>query len=159
MFFHALTIAGSQGSCLNPKMLGRVFKHLPRDPASVNAMKQTCVIVYSCIILSYFSIIRAENVAYTLNIHFLTLYFLKHNGVSVKLSNVITSAQRHMYACNVFANESIGEMISYGRSAFSCNVMHTNRGQVKAFSSKSHVQTARESHDLNMDFAASNSFA
>ena len=29
--------------------------------------------------------------------------------------------------------------------------MHANQGPVKAFSSKSHVQTARESHDLSMD--------
>ena len=40
MFFHALTFAGSKGSCLNTRPLGR-----SRDPASVNAMKQTCVIV------------------------------------------------------------------------------------------------------------------
>ena len=33
--FHALTFAGSQGSCLNTRPLG------PRDPASINAMKQT----------------------------------------------------------------------------------------------------------------------
>ena len=45
MLFHALTFAGSRGSCLNTRPLGRVFKHRPRDPASVNAMKQTCVIV------------------------------------------------------------------------------------------------------------------
>ena len=45
MFFHALTFAGSRGSYLNTRPLGRVFKHRPRDPASVNAMKQTCVIV------------------------------------------------------------------------------------------------------------------
>ena len=51
MFFHALTFAGSRGSCLNMMPLGRVFKHRPRDPASVNAMKQTCVIV----ILAYFT--------------------------------------------------------------------------------------------------------
>ena len=44
MFFHALTFAESRGSCLNMRLFGRVFKHL-RDPASVNAMKQTCVIV------------------------------------------------------------------------------------------------------------------
>ena len=50
-FFHALTFAGSRGSCLNTRPLGRVFKHRPRDPASVNAMKQTCVIV----ILAYFT--------------------------------------------------------------------------------------------------------
>ena len=45
MFFHVLTVAGSRGSCLNTRQLGRVFKHRPRDPASVKAMKQTCVIV------------------------------------------------------------------------------------------------------------------
>ena len=51
MFFHALTFAGSEGSCLNIKLLGRVFKHRPRDPASVNAMTKTFVIV----ILAYFT--------------------------------------------------------------------------------------------------------
>ena len=45
MFFHALTFAGSRGSCLNMRPQGQVFKDLPRDPANVNAMKQTCVIV------------------------------------------------------------------------------------------------------------------
>ena len=62
MFFHALTFAGSRGSCLNTRPLGRVFKHLPRDPASVNAMKQTCVIVIFAY-LPDFGINRAENVA------------------------------------------------------------------------------------------------
>ena len=38
------TFAEPQGSCLN-MWLGRAFKHLTRDPARVNAMKQTCVIV------------------------------------------------------------------------------------------------------------------
>ena len=51
MFFHALTFGGSRGSCLNTRGLARVLKHRPRDPASVNAMKQTCVIV----ILAYFT--------------------------------------------------------------------------------------------------------
>ena len=51
MFLHALKFAGSQGSCLKAKPLGPVFKHRPRDPASVNAMKQTCVIVN----LAYFT--------------------------------------------------------------------------------------------------------
>ena len=45
MFFHALTFEGSLGSCLNMRLLGRVFIHRQRDPASVNAMKQTCVIL------------------------------------------------------------------------------------------------------------------
>ena len=44
-FFHALTFAGSGGSCLIMGLFGRVFKYRPRDRASVNAMKQTCVIV------------------------------------------------------------------------------------------------------------------
>ena len=46
-------------------------------------------------------------------------------------------------------------MIIHGRNTFQCYmyVMHANQGPVKAFLSKSHVQTARESHDLNMDFA------
>ena len=51
MFFHTLTFAGSRGSYLNMRLLGRVFKHHPRDPANVNAMKQTCVTV----ILAYFT--------------------------------------------------------------------------------------------------------
>ena len=62
MFFHALAFTGSGGSCLNTRPLGRVFKHRPRDMASVYARKQTCVIA----ILAYFtdfSINRAENVA------------------------------------------------------------------------------------------------
>ena len=42
MFFHALTFAGSRGCCLNTRPVGLVFKHLPRDPASVNAMKNMC---------------------------------------------------------------------------------------------------------------------
>ena len=51
MFFHALTFAGSRGSYLNTRPIGRALKHLPRDPASVNAMKQTCDMCdhYSCV--------------------------------------------------------------------------------------------------------------
>ena len=50
MILYALTFAWSRGSCLNTRPLGRVFKNRPRDPASVYAMKQICVIV----ILVYF---------------------------------------------------------------------------------------------------------
>ena len=57
MFFHALTFAWSRGCCLNMWLIGRVFKHLPRDPASVNVMKQTCVIV----ILAYFTLFQIAN--------------------------------------------------------------------------------------------------
>ena len=51
MFFHALTFDRSRESCLKMRPLVRVFKHCSRDPASVNAMKQTCVIV----ILAFFT--------------------------------------------------------------------------------------------------------
>ena len=43
------TFAGSLGSCLNTRPKGRVFKLLPRDPANVNALKQTYD-RYSCIL-------------------------------------------------------------------------------------------------------------
>ena len=62
MFFHALTFAGSRGSCSNTRPLGQVFKHRPRDPASVNAMKQTCVIVIHAY-LPAFSVNHTEYVA------------------------------------------------------------------------------------------------
>ena len=52
--FHALTFMGPQGRCLNTRPVSRVLKHLPRDAASVNAMKQTCVIV----ILAYFTLFQ-----------------------------------------------------------------------------------------------------
>ena len=55
-FFHALKVAGYRGSCLNTRPQGRVFKHLPRDPVSVNAMKKTCVIV----ILAYFKLFQPK---------------------------------------------------------------------------------------------------
>ena len=45
MFFHTLTFAGSRGSCLNKRLIGRVFKHLQRNPESINSMKQTCEMV------------------------------------------------------------------------------------------------------------------
>ena len=51
MFFHALTFGWSLGGCLNTRPLGRVLEQYPRDPVSVYAMKQTCVIV----ILAYFT--------------------------------------------------------------------------------------------------------
>ena len=44
MFFQALIFAGSQGSCLNMRLQAECSNHLPRDPANVNAMKQTWVI-------------------------------------------------------------------------------------------------------------------
>ena len=70
MFFHALTFAGSRGRCLNTRPTGRVLKHLLRDPANVNAMKQTSVIVILAY-LPYYNIIRTENAVKTLKYPFL----------------------------------------------------------------------------------------
>ena len=47
-FFHALTFAGFRGSWTRSRRLSVHClnkKHLPRDPANVNALKQTCLIV------------------------------------------------------------------------------------------------------------------
>ena len=57
MFCHALTYAATRGSCLNTRPTGRVLKHLPGDQASVNAMKQACVIV----ILAYFTLFQPNS--------------------------------------------------------------------------------------------------
>ena len=91
MFFQALTFAGSRGSCLNTRPIGRVFKLRPR---ARQVLMQWNKHVWSLFlhILPEFSIHRAENVALTLNIPFLTLDFSKQNGVSV---NVRTSLRRH----------------------------------------------------------------
>ena len=45
MFFHALIFSQSRGG-LTTRPMGRVLKPLSRDPASVNAMKQTFVILF-----------------------------------------------------------------------------------------------------------------
>ena len=151
--FLCINICHSRGSCFNTRPLGQVFKHRPRDHASVNAMKQTRLIV----ILAYFTWFqhkrrwkRCLNIKYS----FSYTWFLKTKWRQRQTFNVITSPQRHIYACNVFANESIWEMIIHGRNTFQCT-----SGPSLVFSSKSHVQTAHESHDLNLDFAASNSSA
>ena len=85
------------------------------------------------------------------NIPFLTLDFSKQNCSSTNLSNVITLPQPHRRD-NLFVNKSIGEMISQGYNAFACNIMQTNQGPDRLCQVKSHVQTACESYDLNMDF-------
>ena len=94
--FHALTFAGPEDIVWTRSCLGQVFKLRPRDPASVNAMKQTC----SIDILAYFTWFQPKlrwkrrlNINISLFLH--TLDFCKQNGVSVKFSNVITLPQRH----------------------------------------------------------------
>ena len=46
MLFHAFTFTSLyQACCLNTRLLGQVLKYLLREPANVNAMKQTYVIL------------------------------------------------------------------------------------------------------------------
>ena len=85
------------------------------------------------------------------NTIFLTLVFSKQNGVRVKLSNSITSSQRHN-ARNVFATKNVDVMISPGCIAFRVFSDKQIGAHCKGNKNKTHVQTARESHDLNMDF-------
>ena len=124
-------------------------------------MKQTCVIV----ILAYVTWFqhkprwkRLLNIKYP----FLTLDFSKQNGASVKLSNGITSLQRHIYACNVFANESIGEMISHGRNAFPCTSCIQIGAQFRHFQVKAmfkqHVNLMIWTWILRLQTASRNEF-
>ena len=106
MFFHTLTFVGYRGSCLNT----RPFKHRPRDLASVNAMKQTCMII----ILAYYT-------------------WFQPKPHSNRHLNIKISLFLHGISLNKMASASNFRM-SY---AFPCNVMQTNRGhdrlcQVKA---------------------------
>ena len=55
MFFYALTFAGSRGRFLNTRLSAQTS---PERPASVNAMKQTCVIV----ILAYFTFSNSNEI-------------------------------------------------------------------------------------------------
>ena len=54
--FSCIDICVVPRNCLNTRPIGRVLTHLLRDPASVNAMKQTCVIV----ILAYFKYFQIQ---------------------------------------------------------------------------------------------------
>ena len=90
MFVNVLTFAGGRGSCLNTRPLGRVFKHLPRDPNETNKWDR-----YILHILPDYNKRSTENTVKNLQYHFLAMGFSKQNGVSVKLSNIITSSQRH----------------------------------------------------------------
>ena len=88
-------------------------QHHPRDPASVNAMKQTCVIFFLHI-LPYSSSIRTENMAKTLNCPFSYTGFLK-----TKWRRLCTFERHYVITVrNVFANKNIGEMISLVRNTF-----------------------------------------
>ena len=57
MFFHALTFAGVPRMLFEHEADRPSVQHHPRDPASVNAMKQACVIV----ILAYFTLFQPNS--------------------------------------------------------------------------------------------------
>ena len=40
--FISLTLARSLGKCLSTQPIGLLLKHLPQDPANVNALKNMC---------------------------------------------------------------------------------------------------------------------
>ena len=108
-FFHALTF--------DPRMLFEheankpSVQHHPRDPASLNAMKQTCVIV----ILAYCTLFRPNphcKRCLTSNCHFSYTGFLLTKWrrlCTFERHNVVTSSQ--------LANKKICEMISLVRNA------------------------------------------
>ena len=108
---------------------------------------------YSCI----FNLIPAQSPPKAplkpLNTIFLTLVFSKQNGISVKLSTIITSSQRHNM-CKVFANKNVDLMISLGCNPFRVWSDKQIRAHFKYCQIKSHVQTAFESGDLNKDLCS-----
>ena len=116
MVFHALTFGESQGCCLNTRLIGQVFKHLPRVPASGNAMKQTCVIV----ILTYFTLFNpccTENAAKTLHCLFSYTGFLLTKWrwlCTFERHNIVTMSKHYA----TFSRTNISKMISLVRNAF-----------------------------------------
>ena len=83
----------------------------------------------------------------------LSLHLISLNKM-VSTSNFRTTLRCHnlIDTRNIFVNKSIGEMIRQGHNPFPCNIMQTVRVKFRLCQVKSHVQTATESHDLNMDF-------
>ena len=67
--FSCINICRNHRKLLEHEAVRRVFKYLPRGPASVNAMKQTCVIVISFFLIPTQK--PTENSAITLKYHFL----------------------------------------------------------------------------------------
>ena len=124
-----------------------MFKQLPRDPACVNAH------VWS-LFLHFFTWFQAKprqkrrlNISISLFLHRIAgNKWHKHQSFDTSWSrhNVIDTR-------NVFANKTSSVMIRQCRNAFPCNVMQTNQLPDRLCQVKSHVNTARESHDLKMD--------
>ena len=78
-----------------------------------------------------------------------TLFFATTNDVSIKLLNVIKSSQLHN-ACIVLVKKNVDVMIRPCCNAFHLLSDKQIRAHFNYCQIKTYVQTARESHDLNM---------
>ena len=134
MFFHALTFAKSRGGCLNTRLSGRVFKHRLRDPASVNAMKQTCVIV----ILAYFTWFqhkprwkRCQNIKYP----FSYTWFLNTKWRQ-RQTFERHSSPCHIYACTVFCMKASAKWSVTAATLYSVTSCMQIKAQFRLFQVK-----------------------
>ena len=97
-------------------------QHHPRDLASVNAMKQMCVII----ILAYFIWFQPKphwkrrfNIKISFFLHWISLNKMA-SAPNFRMSLCRLNA---IDVHNVFTIQSIGEMISQDSNVFPCNVM------------------------------------
>ena len=103
-----LTFSGFRGSYLNTRPIGRGFKHLPRDPGIVNAMKQICVIA----IFAYFTLLQSNS--HCKHSKHIKMYIFLHvlmisPNTMPSAVNFRTSYRRHNATAvrNVFASKSV----------------------------------------------------
>ena len=115
MFFHALTFAGSRGSCLN--MWPKGVQTSPEGPGKFLYNETNMCDRYSCILYLILTEFALKTLKTQLNNHILTMDFSKQNGSAVKYRMPL---RRHnvIDVRNILANTSIGEMISLVRGSF-----------------------------------------
>ena len=101
-----------------------------------------------CIFYLIFTPNRLKTSLRQKTICFLTIDITNHNGDSCKLSNVKTSSQRHIGAQFIRKQKQRRNDQSWSHG-FPCSQLgaHSKYDQIQR-----HVQTSRESHDLNMGF-------
>ena len=143
MFFHALTFVGSRGSRLNTRPF-------VRETRQVWMQWNKHVWSLFLYILPDFNLNRTEHVAKTFY-PFSYTGFLKtkwRQRQTFERHNVPTAS----LSAQSFREQNHRRMISQGRNAFPCIVLQNNQGPDRLCQIKRHVQTARESHDLNVGF-------
>ena len=114
MCFRALTFVSSQSTFLNTRPIGLAFKHFR---GTWQVLMQCNKHVWSLFMhsLPYSNQTLLKHL--TLFVYFLALDFSKQNGVGCKLSNVVTSPQRHNRTQR-FGEQKYRRMISLVRNAF-----------------------------------------